>query len=225
MSKVKTPRLFFIDNMRVFLIVLVVLHHAALVYGAGAPFYYVEPPMSNPLTFLALLVFILVNQSWFMGAFFLLSGYIAPGAFDRKGPGSFIRDRLLRLGIPLIVFIFVLNPVSSIGLYKMPASLTGITTPLAWQAYPRFLGIGPMWFVIMLLVFDFGYAAWRLLRKNRTSQLKMDSSKPGYLWLGIFILALAAVSYLVRMVIPMGKTLLGFPTLSYLPQYLGFFTL
>jgi glucan biosynthesis protein C len=220
-----SSRLLFIDNLRTGLITLVVLHHLAVVYGAGAPFYYVEPPINDPLAFLVLLVFILVNQSWFMGALFLFSGYFSPGSFDRKGPGSFLRDRLLRLGVPLIIFIFVLNPIASIGFWEMPTSLTGITTPLTWRAYPHLLGVGPLWFVAMLLIFDFGYAAWRMLARNRTSYSMSQSSLPNCLLIGVFILALALVSYLVRIVVPMGKHVLGFPTLSYLPQYLSLFVL
>jgi len=202
-----------------------VLHHVALVYGAAAPFYYVEPPMNDPLAFMVLLVFVLYNQAWFMGAFFLVAGYFTPGSFDRKGPGSFLNGRLLRLGIPLIIFYFVLSPISSIGYWQMPASLTGITNPLSWQAYPYLLGMGPMWFVAMLLVFNFGYAAWRMLTRNRTSSSMSKSSPPSYLGISIFILALALVSYLVRIVVPMGKDVLDFPTISYLPQYLSFFVL
>ena len=220
-----TSRLFFIDNLRVGLISLVVLHHVALVYGAGSPFYYAEPPFTDPLAFLVLLVFILVNQSWFMGAFFLLSGYFTPGSFDRKGLGSFLKDRLLRLGIPLIIFYFILSPISSIGFWQMPAELTGITTPLTWQAYPHLLGMGPLWFVAMLLIFDFGYAACRMLMRNRTSYSMSKSSLPSYLLIGVFILALALISYLVRIVIPIGKEVLDFPTLAYLPQYLSLFVL
>ena len=220
-----TSRLLFIDNWRSALIILVVLHHLALVYGAGAPFYYVEPPVNDPLAFMVLLVFILVNQSWFMGAFFLMSGYFTPGSFERKGPGAFLKDRLLRFGIPLVVFIFVLNPIASIGFWQMPASLTGITTPLTWQQYPHLLGIGPLWFIAMLLIFDFGYAAWRMLTRNRTSYSMSKSSLPSYLRIGVFILALAMASYLVRIVVPLGKDVLGFPTLSYLPQYLSLFVL
>jgi glucan biosynthesis protein C len=219
----KTSRLFFIDHLRAALVILVVLHHVALVYGAGAPFYYVEPPFNDPLAFIVLLVFILFNQAWFMGALFLLAGYFTPGSFDRKGSGAFLEGRLLRLGIPFLFFFFVLNPISSIGFWQMPASLTGITDPLSWQAYPFLLGMGPMWFVALLLIFDFGYAAWRRLTRNRTSSSMGDSSPPGYLLAGVFILALALVSYLVRIVVPMGKDVLGFPTLAYLPQYLSFF--
>jgi glucan biosynthesis protein C len=218
-------RLTFIDNWRSALIVLVVLHHLAVVYGAGAPFYYVEPPVNDLLAFLVLLVFILINQSWFMGAFFLLSGYVTPGSFDRKGTGAFLMDRLLRLGIPLAIFFFVLNPIATIGYYQMPASLTGITNPLTWAKYPKMVGMGPLWFVAMLLAFDFGYAAWCSATKNRKPKFTINSLSPRFFAIVAFVLALALVSYLVRIILPLGKFVAGFPTLGYLPQYLSFFVL
>ena len=224
-----SSRLLFIDNLRTSLIALVVLHHVAVVYGAVVtPFYYFEPPFTDPLAFLVLLVFALFNQAWFMGALFLLSGYFTPSSFDRKGEGSFLKDRLLRLGIPLIIFIFVLSPISWIGLWQMPAELTGITNPLTWQAYPKLLeigGMGPLWFVAMLLIFNFGYAAWKMLTRERKSEAIRESSPPSYLFIVVFILALAVVSYLLRMVVPLGKDMFGFPTLAYLPQYLSLFVL
>ena len=216
-------RLFFIDHLRAALIILVVLHHAAMVYGAAGPFYYVEPPFAYPLTYLVLLMFALFNQAWFMGALFLLAGYFTPGSFERKGSGSFLKSRLVRLGIPLIIWIFVLSPISSIGYWQMPVELTGITNPLSWQAYPFLLGLGVAWFLVLLLIFNFGYAAWRSLTKNRKSSSTSESSSPSYLGIGIFILALALVTYLVRIIIPIGKEVLDFPTLGYLPQYLSLF--
>jgi len=224
----KTSRLFFIDHLRAALVILVVLHHVAMVYGGIQPFYYLEPPTSIP-AFLVPMVFVLLNQGWFMGAFFLLAGYFTPGSYDRKGSGSFLKERLIRLGIPLIIFYFVLSPISNLGLFLMPASLTGITAPLTWesfwQMYPDLLGLGPLWFVAMLLIFSFGYAGWRVLAKKRTSTSERQSSVPSYLGIGVFILALALISYLVRMYIPIGKSVLGFPTLAYLPQYISFFVI
>ena len=220
-----TSRLFYVDHLRASLVSLVVLHHLALVYGAFFPFYYVEPPFTDPLALPVLLAFALFNQSFFMGALFLLAGYFTPGSFDRKGLGSFLKERLLRLGIPLIVFIFILSPISNIGVFLMPAELTGITTPLTWQAYPHLLGMGPMWFLAMLLIFTFSYAAWRRLTINRASAPIIESSPPSYRRIGIFILVLAAVSYLVRIIIPMGRIVADFPTLAYLPQYISFFVI
>jgi len=99
----------------------------------------------------------------------------------------------------------------------MPASLTGITSALTWQSYPHLIGLGPLWFVAMLLVFDFGYAAWRAIIRNRARGLAMRPAPPGYFAIGIFVLALTLASYLVRVAVPMGKYVLGFPTFAYLP--------
>ena len=219
----KPSRLFFVDHLRVALAILVVLHHVSMVYGASAPFYYAEPPVTTPLAFLGFLVFALVNQGWFMGAFFLLAGYFAPGSFDRKGAGGFLEDRLVRLGLPLLFFFFVLGPVSGIGFYLMPPELTGITTPLTWDAYPYLFGLGPLWFAALLLIFSFGYAAWRGLTRNRPARVVGDDNGLSYAGIGLFILGLAGASYLMRMVVPLGETVLDFPTLAYLPQYLSFY--
>ncbi len=220
-------RLVFADHLRAALVILVVLHHLAVIYGANAAFYYVEPPYNDAPAYLLLLVFVLVNQAYFMGFFFLISGYFTPGSFDHKGAGSFIKDRLLRLGIPLVVFIFVLNPIASIGIYQMPSSLTHITTPLTWQQYPILLGVGPLWFVEMLLIFDLGYVIWRWLARKQTPHRETEFKPPSYLAVGLFILGLALASYLMRIVVPLGMTIpiFGFPTLAYLPQYLSFFIL
>jgi glucan biosynthesis protein C len=228
------PRLFFVDHLRSTLMILVVLHHVALVYGASLEgYYYVEPPFGDAEAFRTLLIFALVNQAWFMGAFFLVAGYFTPGSVDRKGSVAFLKDRLVRLGIPLALFFFVLGPISCIGYFLMPADLTGITTPLTWgsywHAYPALLGMGPLWFVAMLLIFSLAYAGWRALAGDRPSSPGDAASSgsqptaPGYLSVGVFVLVVALASYLTRMLVPLGQAVLQFPTLAYFPQYLSFF--
>jgi glucans biosynthesis protein C len=215
-------RIFFLDHLRAALTILVVLHHLAVIYGANAAFYYLEPPKNDPVVLWMLGVFVLLNQGYFMGCFFLISGYFTPGSFDRKGPAAFFKDRLLRLGIPLLVFLFVLNPLASIGLY----SWIDIKTPFI-ALYPSVIGVGPIWFVEMLLFFGLGYVLWRLAVRERRQPTEHVYSPPSYLAVGLFTLALAAASYLMRIVVPLGLTIpiFGFPTLSYLPQYLSFFIL
>ncbi len=224
------PRLHHLDHLRAALVILVVLHHVALVYGAAAPFYYQEPPFDDPVAFMGLAVFVLLNQSWFMGALFLLAGYFTPASFDSKGPAQFLKGRLVRLGIPILVGIFVLEPIARLGFFLMPASMTGITDEPDWSTYPHLLGLGPLWFIAMLLAFDFGYAAWRAVTKP-PSTAAHDSMRPGLVTVCAFVLGLAAASYLLRIVVPLGEEVrliapfLNFPTIAYLPQYLSFFVL
>jgi surface polysaccharide O-acyltransferase-like enzyme len=216
-------RLYFADNLRTWLITLVVLHHLAIVYTGVGAFYYVEPPPSYPLPLVVLVIFIVVNQAYFMGLLFLISGYFSPGSLERKGVRRFVKDRLIRLGIPLLVYFFVLNPIASLGSYAMPASLSGITTPLSWQAYPQLVGFGLAWFLAMLLIFDIGFAIWWVIRRNRAPRQESSNEPPRYQIIAAFILVLALTSYLIRIVIPIGEYVAGFPTLSYLPQHLSFF--
>jgi peptidoglycan/LPS O-acetylase OafA/YrhL len=215
-------RLFFVDHLRATLIILVILHHLAfisLLYPAE------EPAYQSPVEFLLLLLlFLLVNQAYFMGLFFLISGYFTPGSFDRKGPASYLKGRLLRLGIPTLIYMFILSPIADIDVvYQMPAAVTGITTPLTWQQYPTLIGIGPMWFAVMLLVFDFGYVTWRTATKNRVEHPATNPITPSYRTIAAFILVLALANYLLRIVIPLGTYVFSFPTLAYLPQYISFF--
>src|SRR5688572_11329355 len=97
-----SSRLVFVDALRVALTILVVMHHLAVTYGAAAPWYYLEVPQDGGLSYIVLLLFVLFNQAWFMGCFFLISGYFTPPSYDRKGASGFLKDRLLRLGLPLL---------------------------------------------------------------------------------------------------------------------------
>ncbi len=218
-------RLVFVDNLRVTLIIMVVMHHLAVIYGANTPFYYLEPAYQDLLALLVLVIFQLINQAYFMGFFFLISGYFTPGSFDHKGPALFLKDRLLRLGIPTLIYMFIFSPIASIGVYQMPASLTGIVTPLTWQQYPKLIGIGPMWFTVMLLVFDFSYMTWRMATKKRMAYPVTNSTTPNNRTIAVFILVLALAGYLVRIVMPLGKYLFSFSSLAYLPQYISFFVI
>jgi glucan biosynthesis protein C len=222
-------RLAYLDHLRAALVALVVVHHVALVYGSIAPFYYTEPPFEDASAYTWLGAFALTNQAWFMGTLFLLAGYFAPVSFDRRGAGPFVRARLIRLGVPLLVGMFVLVPLAAIGFFLMPASLTGITEPLTWSTYPELVGLGPLWFIAMLLVFSLGYTTYRSLPRASGAPRPTDGSFPGSVVIGAFVVGLAAASYVLRMVIPLGEDVdvvlpaLAFPTIAYLPQYLAMF--
>jgi peptidoglycan/LPS O-acetylase OafA/YrhL len=190
-------RLYFADNLRTWMVILVVLQHVALIYNT-------------------LYLFMMLNQAYFMGLLFLLSGYFTPGSFERKGSGTFLKDRLLRLGIPTLVYVFILNPIASWShqITRLPAG----------NASADRFALGPMWFVVMLLVFDLGYLTWRMITKNRPERPAENTlPKLTFPKVVLFMLMLAAASYLFRIAVPYGIPILGFPSLGYLPQYLGFF--
>jgi peptidoglycan/LPS O-acetylase OafA/YrhL len=216
------PRLLYVDNLRTALTVLVVLHHAAITYSNVPLWYYVEPATDPSGTLLDLLL--VLNQSFFMGTFFLISALFVPGSHDRKGTKHFLRERLLRLGVPLLAWLLVLRPLVTIGRYtaaRDAALQQGAELPY-WQYYLSSYTPGPMWFVEVLLVFSALYALWRLAVDGRRSA-PAPSRTPGAGAVVAFTAGLALVTYAWRIAVPMGAPLLGLPTPAYLPQYAALF--
>ncbi|WP_084234598.1 acyltransferase family protein [Papillibacter cinnamivorans] len=102
----------------------------------------------------------------FMGLLFLFSGYFTPGSLQRKGPGTFLKDRLMRLGIPPLFYVLLLSPIASWGYQRLHS-------PAGSAASGRF-NLGVMWFVVMLFVLDLGYLAWRMtMKKNRSARPRL----------------------------------------------------
>lgn len=157
----KTSRLFYIDNLRIFLISLVVLLHLNITYGAPGDWYYNESEAGFPEIILQAM-FNITNQAFFMGMFFLISAYFTAASIIRKSTVKFVKDRLIRLGIPLIVFYFFLNPLTNFINYRFikheDVTLGGfIVNSRAW-------GFGPMWFVEALLIFTIIFLLIRLMK-------------------------------------------------------------
>ena len=212
-------RLLYLDHLRTFLVTLVVVHHVALVYGGVAPFYYVEYPTSDPDAFRMLLVFVLFNQAWFMGALFLLAGYFTPASLERKEPVVFLSDRFIRLGLPLLLFFFVLNPLSSWLGARWASNRPAESGSVELGSYWETVGLGPTWFIALLLIFSVIYVLSARLNICRPTALLFKGKAGCGLAILAFGLLLAVLSYLVRREIPIGRSIAGFPTLAYLPQY------
>jgi glucans biosynthesis protein C len=226
--QVPKSRLLFIDNLRTFTIVLVLLVHIAITYGAPGLWYYKEGALTGPQYYI-FLAFNCTCQAFFMGLLFLLAGYFTPASFDRKGAGQFTLDRLTRLWLPVGVFILLINPfvqyaLISAGIWPSPTGLPITILDLPGLFINPFsgLGFGPLWFIEALFYFTLIYVVWRLTFKNPAKTRPIPSN----LSIAILAVALGAVSFVVRIWLPVGYqfNLLGFQ-LPFFPQYIVFFIL
>ena len=205
-----------IDLVRVLMTMLVILHHTAIVYGgSGGWFWRQEPNASNPL----LVMFNAVNQSYFMGLFFLLAGYYTPASFDRKGAGRYLADRWIRLGIPLLAFFFVLFPLT-VAL----ADATG-GADLLWRWGQGIVGgthgPGPLWFALALLIFAHAYALLRWAGAFPAGG-RTAAALPRPQTFLLAMIGIGLVAFAVRLVIPVGHEVLWLQ-LGYFPGYILLF--
>ncbi|MHB1319729.1 MAG: acyltransferase family protein [Anaerolineae bacterium] len=198
-------RLLYIDHIRVFLTILVILHHLMITYADVGGWDYKE---GTP-DFVTQAVggwFCATNQAYFMGLFLLISAYFVPGSYDRKGAGRFLKDRLVRLGIPLAVYSWVIHPVLIYLLYREEIGTAFFSFyPARYFGSGNILGHGPSWFIELLLIFSLIYALWRKLTEGRPRRAPVESPFPGSRTVALFALAMGVATFLLRIPFPMDR--------------------
>ena len=153
-----------IGYLRAFIVALVVAHHAALAYHSSAPppsaslvalpRWWEAFPVVDAQRWTGFNLLVGFNETFFMSLMFFLSGLFVWHGLKKKGSAKFLRDRLLRLGIPFIVAAAVVAPLAYYPAYLQTPGHAGIAG--FWRQWLS-LGqwpAGPAWFVWVLLVFD-----------------------------------------------------------------------
>ena len=119
-NEIPKRRMAYLDNVRSLVIFLVITMHAAVTYSGIGGWYYKE----GSLEYLSLpeQVFFAFSQSflqsWFMGILFFISAFFATKALAKRGSFNFIKERLFRLGLPLLLYIFIISPIINFLILK-----------------------------------------------------------------------------------------------------------
>jgi surface polysaccharide O-acyltransferase-like enzyme len=143
-------RIVALDRARTFGTLLVLIYHSVIDYtffGNG-----------DRMRWLGFDLVALFSDSFFMAFMFLISGLFVHDSLARRGAAGYVRHRAWRLGVPLLISIFVLIPIAyyaSFLRYHPPGTTDFNFLDFWW----RMLTIGPWpsgqsWFLWVLLVFD-----------------------------------------------------------------------
>ncbi|NIM15638.1 MAG: acyltransferase family protein, partial [Candidatus Aminicenantes bacterium] len=150
-------------------------------------------------------------QSFALGFFFMISAFFTPTSYLRKGPTAYLRGRLVRLGIPVLVYFFLLNPLIVYFLY-----VRSMGRDVAIKAY---FGTGPLWFVQTLLIFSIAYYIWRTVAPEKKAKVRPPPESGQIL---AFILILSFANFIIRIWWPVGKAFSNLQ-FGYFPGYIGLF--
>jgi hypothetical protein len=223
-------RVAYLDNLKLLLVAVIIAGHGAVAYGdleSGWPYQDVQEVQLGAVSNITLSVVVILAALFAMGLFFLISGLVTPGSLSRKGPPMFARDRLLRLGVPLVVWALVIWP----GAIWMAHLAAGESHSFWWQlthADPV-LDTGPMWFVEVLLIYSLAYAAWRYWRERGAlgkARTALDSRPPlSQRTLVALAAGVSVATVLVRPVFPAGSGQIGQSHLWQWPQFVPMFWL
>lgn len=213
MSDKKGQYLNFLDAVRVILCIGVIVVHSGAPYSDGGWWWWMQSkdkPTVNPNYFFIAFAI--------MCTFFIISGYLMPKSVLKKGGKQFMKQRLIRFGLPLLTGLLIIFPVllyfyhinfrdyghisfsqyySQIyfGMGRMPKNWTGQSWPdMQW---------GHLWYLEHILLYDaiFILITWAL-NKSRLHDLipKICSSKTAlYILLSLTLIG----TFIVRIKYPL----------------------
>lgn len=220
-------RIAYLDGLKLILVATIIAGHGALAYGdleSAWPYQDIQEVQLTAVGNTSLAAIAIPAVLFTMGLFFLISGLITPGSVDRKGPRRFVRDRLVRLGAPLLVWTLVLWP-GTIWLAHLAAGDAESFWSELTDDEPV-LDTGPMWFVAVLLAYSLAYAAFRAAARGRERPSTPPHAAPVS---GRQLVALAAAislgTVLVRLVFPIASPQIGQSHLWQWPQFVAMFGL
>ncbi|MGH3464990.1 MAG: acyltransferase family protein [Kribbellaceae bacterium] len=191
----------YLDNLKVVLIAAIIAIHAVVGYSELGWWSYadVREVTLSPVTDTVLLVAVGPFGLFIIALLFLVAGLLTVPSLERKGTRAFVRDRLLRLGVPLAVFILVLQPTLMYALYHPLGAAPG-SYWFEFLGVERQLDTGPLWFVGVLLIFSLVHAGWAKVRPHQPRPVRITAPR-----LLLLAVAVAAVTFPIRLVYPLGS--------------------
>ncbi|WP_066361003.1 acyltransferase family protein [Herbidospora mongoliensis] len=148
-----------LDLIRIVVVFGLIFFHTALVFDSEDDFY-VKNADTTGLT----MIFAGFMVIWAMPMLFLVSGLAAWHSLRRRGAEAFAGDRLLRLGLPLVIAVVTIIPI--------PQWIRAGTAESYWEFLPKFFDVdvdlknfpfilrgehfetGHLYFVVMLIVWS-----------------------------------------------------------------------
>jgi hypothetical protein len=158
-----------LSNLRGIVIVIVLAFHSVLAYLASlpaapfafdvAPYRWQATPIIDQHRWFGFDLFCAWQDVSLMSLMYLMSGLFVPASLARKGCWTFLSDRMLRIGVPLVLVVAILMPIAYYPAYRMTAADPSIEAFWQhWLALP-FWPPGPQWFLWELLALNVFAAA------------------------------------------------------------------
>jgi surface polysaccharide O-acyltransferase-like enzyme len=101
-------RMPFMDNLRTFIVLLVVMFHGGVGYMVHMPSWWYVPDARKVI---AADAFLALTEVFMMPLMVMIAGYFARRSLARSGPGRFMMGRVTRLVVPWVVGVVVFTPM------------------------------------------------------------------------------------------------------------------
>lgn len=145
-----SERLHGLDAVRGYALMLGVVFHATMSFLPGPQVWVLKDSDSSAV----LSVLFFVAHIFRMTTFFLIAGFFAHMSFHKKGVGGFVRDRAVRIALPLVIFWPFVITLIGIGAGYAIYVATGVfptRPPPSSPPPPFFFPLTHLWFLYVLI--------------------------------------------------------------------------
>jgi len=153
-----------LDNLRAVVILIVLAFHSMLAYlrwvpvaGAGfdvPPYAWRAFPILDRYRFAGFDLFCAWQNVDLMALLFFLSGLFVWNSLERKKDWGYLRDRVMRLGVPYVFGVMILIPIAIYPAYRVTASDPALSAYWRSLVALPFWPNGPLWFLWQLLALN-----------------------------------------------------------------------
>lgn len=187
-------RMYFLDNLRGFIVLLVIVLHVALGYmSPPIEWWYVNDIQKNPVFNL----FVMNTDVYIMPIMFLLAGYFTVPVLQKKGIDTFVKEKFFRIVVPWIAGVLFLAPAITYMIWYSrtptpPAYLSYLfanffTNVSFNHAHYWFLGVLAWLYFITIIIYKVNPTIF---------QRKIEASKPSVGFFCLFALLTAAAFFI-----------------------------
>jgi glucans biosynthesis protein C len=200
---------FRLRNLRAVLIILILSFHSFSAYIVSqpaetppfdrAPYDWIAFPIVDSARWLGFDLYCAFQFLYLMQFMFLLSGLFVWQSLLRRGWRAYLRQRLVRLGVPFLIGTYALMPLAYYASYRATAVDPSWSSFWShWIALPV-TATGPMWFLWFLLALNVAAVALYRLWPGSGALLTFPllakaKTNPGALFLAI--VGVSAIAYL-----------------------------
>ena len=171
----------YIDNLRWMCVLLLFPYHVFMIYNTWGENFYVKGPDVHPV-----MTFNVVTWPWFMPILFVIAGISTAYAMRKRSVGEYVKERVLKLLVPLAAGILLLIPAQTYFAERFHNGYTGgyfaqyvlfFTKPTDLTGYAGGFTPGHLWFILYLFVIAMAAVPVILLNKKYKLLDRFDSGK------------------------------------------------
>ena len=185
------------DSLRFFMVFLVIALHSAMTYMEYAPSWWYVLDENRSIWFAFLVVFL---DSFPMTALFFLAGYFAYPSINKRGKYLFIKDKLLRIGVPWALGVIFVAPftahATAVALGFPPPDIYTFVTSYFWGPFYQ---QGHYWFLGVLFFF---LTVFAVVARVGTAVKPKPCSNPRSLLAGLLFVSVLTYYLSGRYVMP-----------------------